>query len=165
MTAEDGDEFPSGTNNRVNARFVAALSVIAIALHFAWENAQCAAFFVHASNAPTQVEMVLATLGDLAMTWLAYVAVSLATRSWNWPFGKWAWLELVTLAASAFVMSIAVERFAMASGRWSYTASNPRIPGTDVSIVPVAQLLLLFPVTFWLAARIAGRTRATQERK
>jgi hypothetical protein len=74
-------------------------------------------------------------------------------------------LELVTLAASALVMSIAVERFAMTSGRWSYTANNPRIPGTDVSIVPVVQLLLLFPLTFWLAARIAGRTHATPERK
>lgn len=155
----------SGATNRVDARFVALLSTIAFALHFAWENAQCAAFFVHATSTPTQVDMVLATLGDVAMTWLAYAAVSLATRRWNWPFGRWGWKEWVTLAGSAIVMSVAVERYAIASGRWSYTANNPLFPGTGVSVLPVAQLLLLLPLSFWLTEWIAGRALATSQPK
>ena len=158
-------EVPSDRTNRVDARFVAALSVIAFVLHFAWENAQCAAFFVHASSTPTQVDMVRATLGDVVMTWLAYAAVALVTRRRNWPFDRWAWREWVTLVGSALAMSVALERFAIASGRWSYTADNPRIPGTDVSVLPVAQLLLLLPMTIWLAAWIAARARGTAERK
>jgi|CXWL01.1.fsa_nt_gi hypothetical protein len=155
----------SSATNRVDARFVALLSTIAFALHFGWENAQCIAFFVHASTAPTQVDMVRATLGDVAMTWLAYGAVSLATRQWNWPFGRWAWKEWGSLVSTALVMSVAVERLAIASGRWSYTANNPLVPGTEVSILPVAQLLLLFPLAFWLTAWIAGRAPATSQRK
>lgn len=144
----------SGATNRVDARFVALLSIIALALHFAWENAQCAAFFVHAASAPTQVDMVRATLGDLAMTWLAFAVVALAARRWNWPFRRWAWKEWGALVGSGLVMSVAVERYAIASGRWSYAANNPQIPGTGVSVLPVAQLLLLFPLSFWLTASI-----------
>lgn len=155
----------AGATLRVDAQFVALLSAIAFVLHLAWENAQCVAFFVHATSAPTQVDMMRATAGDVAMTWLAYAAVALVTRRRNWPFDRWAWREWVTLAGVALAMSVAFERFAIASGRWSYTANNPRIPGTDVSVLPVAQLLLLFPMTFWLAAWIAGRARGTAERK
>lgn len=157
MGTSSDDAAPSGAANRVDARFVAVLSVIAFALHFAWENAQCIAFFVHASKAPTQVDMVRATLGDVAITWLAYVAVSLATRQWNWLFGKWAWMEWGALVGTALVTSVAIERFAIASGRWSYTANNPRVPGTDVSILPVAQLLLLLPLSFRLALYVVRR--------
>lgn len=155
----------SGATNPVDARFVALLSTIAFVLHFAWENVQCAAFFVHATSAPTQVDMVRATLGDLAMTWLAYATVALATRSWNWPFRRWTCKEWGALVGTALVMSVAVERLAIASGRWSYTANNPRVPGTDVSVLPVAQLLLLLPLSFWLTAWIAGRAFATSQRK
>ncbi len=163
MGTSADDEAPSGAANRVNARFVAVLSITAFALHFAWENAQCIAFFVHASKAPTQVDMVRATLGDLAMTWLAYVTVALATRHWNWPFRRWAWMEWGTLVGSALIVSVAVERLAIASGRWSYTANNPLIPGTGVSVLPVAQLLLLLPLSFWLTAFIVRRA-STKDR-
>jgi hypothetical protein len=162
---DDDDEVPADPSNRVNARFIAVLSITAFVLHFAWENAQCIAFFVHASSAPTQVDMVRATLGDVAMTWLAYAAVSLACRQWNWPFGTWSWMEWGTLAGSALVMSVAVERFAIASGRWSYTANNPLVPGTDVSVLPIAQLLLLLPLSFWLAAFPVRRARTREGRR
>lgn len=155
----------SGATDRVDARFVALLSAIAFALHYAWENAQCGAFFVHATEAPTQVDMVRATLGDVAMTWLAYTTVTLATRRWNWPFDGWTWKVWGSLVGTALVMSVAVELYAIASGRWSYSAENPRIPGIGVSVLPVAQLLLLFPFAFWLTAWIAGRAFAMSERK
>lgn len=165
MRAGGDDEVPSDPTDRVDARFVVLLSVVAFALHFAWENAQCMAFFVHASKTPTQVDMVRATLGDVAMTWLAYAAVSLACRQWNWPFGKWAWKEWGALVGAALVLSVAVERYAIASGRWSYTADNPRVPGTDVSILPVAQLLVLMPLSFWLAALIVRRSCTNDRRR
>lgn len=155
----------SGATERVDARFVAILSAIAFALHFAWENAQCGAFFMHATEAPTQIDMVRATLGDVAMTWLAYTTVTLATQRWNWPFDGWTWKVWGSLVGTALVMSVAVERYAIASGRWSYTTENPQIPGIGVSALPVAQLLLLLPLSFWLTAiavrRASARDRST----
>ena len=46
------------------------------------------------------------------------------------------------------------------ASRWSYTADNPRIPGTEVSVLPVAQLLILFPLSFWLTACKLSRVGA-----
>ena len=42
--------------------------------------------------------------------------------------------------------------------RWAYTARRPRLPGLDVGMVPVAQMLVLSPLIFrgvawWQAGR------------
>ena len=154
MTRDRLDAPPGG------AWFATIASAVAFALHYAWENAQCSAFYVHVSENPMQLDMVLATLGDVVMTWIAFAAAALVTGSWHWPFGRWDRRVWGALVGAAFVMSVAVERFAVTSGRWSYTAINPLIPGTGVSILPVAQLVVLFPLTFWLAIRISRATRS-----
>lgn len=143
------------------ACFAAVLSVVAFAFHLAWETAQCSPFFVHASPNPTEFDMVLATFGDVVMTWVAFAVVAAVTGRWDWPFGAWAVRHWLALEGAALVMSVAVERYALVTGRWSYTAENPRIPGLDVSVLPVAQMALLLPVTFgfavWLVRRREGR--------
>ena len=137
------------------------VSAVAFVLHYAWENAQCRLFFVHLGAPGTQAAMVRATLGDVALTWLDYVAVALAGRDAAWAFGRWRSVHWLAMLAVAAGMAVAVERFALASGRWAYTPIAPIIPGTSVSIVPVAQLLLLFPLTFAIARRLdVGRPRA-----
>jgi hypothetical protein len=150
------------TASSVLARFAALASAIAFALHYAWENVQCSAFFIHASVSPTQLDMVRATLGDVAMTWVAYAAVAVAVGRWDWPPGRWGWRHRATLVGAGLAMSIAVERYALAMARWSYTANNPRLPVLDVSVLPVAQMVLLLPATFgiavWLARRLRGRS-------
>jgi hypothetical protein len=148
-----------GTQGRRSARFAALLSVVAFALHYAWENVQCSAFFVHASPSATPVDMVEATLGDVVMTWIAYAAVAVAVGRWDWPLGKWGRRHWVTLVGAGLLMSIAVERYALATARWSYTANNPRLPVLDVSLLPVAQMVLLLPATLGIAAWLARRLR------
>jgi hypothetical protein len=68
----------------------------------------------------------------------------------------------IILLGTALVLSISIELHALATQRWEYTAINPRIPGLGVSVVPMLQLLILFPVTFGLV-RIWVRSRATQD--
>jgi hypothetical protein len=143
----------------VGARFVALTSAVAFALQYVWENVQCSAFFVHASPSATPFDMVQATLGDVVMTWIAYAAVAVAVGRWDWPLGRGGWLHWGTLVGAGLAMSIAVERYALATGRWSYTANNPRIPFLDVSLLPVAQMVLLLPATFWIAAWFTRRLR------
>jgi hypothetical protein len=139
----------------VGAWFAALTSAVGFALHYAWENAQCGPYFVHATLNPTQLDMVQATLGDVVMTWIAYAAVAVAVGRWDWPLGRWGWRHWGTLVGAGLAMSIAVERYALATERWSYTANNPRIPFLDVSLLPVAQMVLLLPATFWIAAWLA----------
>jgi uncharacterized membrane protein (DUF2068 family) len=138
-------------------RHALLLTLLAFALHYGWENAQCSWFFIHADPGATQADMVRATVGDVAMTWLTYAAAAAVSGRWLWSLGRWGLREWLAMEASALVMSFAVETAALSTGRWTYTVSNPRIPGTAISALPVAQLMVLFPACFalcrWLLAR------------
>jgi hypothetical protein len=152
-----------GTQGRRSARFAALLSVVAFALHYAWEIAQCSPYFIHASASPTTLDMVRATLGDVVMTWIAFAVVAAVAGRSDWPFAAWGRRHWLALEGVALLMSVAVERYALATGRWSYMANNPRIQWLDVSVLPVAQMVLLLPATFalsvWLVRRLEGLRR------
>ncbi len=132
------------------------LSAVAFALHLVWEFWQCPRFFVHEGVPPTVAAMLWATLGDVGLTWVAQGLVAVATGRWEWSQRTWTTSAWGALLGSALVLSLAVEWRALTTGRWSYTEAAPLLPGTPISLLPVAQLLLLFPLTFALA-RALGR--------
>lgn len=133
------------------------LTAVAFGLSWAWEVVQCRPFFVHPVPCRGGLAMAKSALGDVAMTWLAYVVVAVVSRGWDWiaqPWGRRQWTSILVLASA---MSIGVERFALATGRWFYTAANPLVPGAGVSAVAVLQLLVLFPLSFGAAAAVYRR--------
>jgi hypothetical protein len=155
---------PSAAPKSAPVRHALWLSALAFALHYVWENAQCSLFFVHGPGEATQLAMLRAAAGDVVLTWIAQVAVAAASRRWLWMLHRWRLREWVVLEAVAVVLSVAVEVYALARGRWTYTPLNPRLPGLDVSIVPVLQLALLFPLTFHLVAWRLRRAAEAAER-
>lgn len=56
---------------------------------------------------------------------------------------------------------VAINKF----GRWAYTADMPLLPGLDVGLLPVLQMLLLPQVIFRVAARWTGRIAMNKGRK
>ncbi len=48
--------------------FLTALCLISLALRLVWEWAQCAPFFIHGAAPATVSAMLVATLGDVALT-------------------------------------------------------------------------------------------------
>jgi hypothetical protein len=127
---------------------------IAFVLNYLWENMQCPWFFIHRGGNTGQIAMVFATLGDVAMTWVAQGLVAAASRRWLWLLGPWHLRQWATLLGAALGLSVLVESWALATSHWAYTAINPRVPGTPISVLPVAQLLLLFPLTFGLSRKL-----------
>jgi hypothetical protein len=126
----------------------AVLTILAFALNWAWEEAGCRPFFVHSEPAHGRLAMARAAVGDVAMTWIGYAVIAAASRRWDWIGRPWSRRQWAALAVVATAMSIAVERIALASGRWSYTPVNPVLPGVAVSVIPILQLLLLLPLAF-----------------
>jgi hypothetical protein len=126
------------------------LSVVAFSLHYLWENIQCPLFFVHTKGDPNQIDMLIATLGDVVLTWLVYAGEALVARRWLWLLESWGWRQWATMLVMAVLMGVAVEWYALETSRWSYTNLTPQIPGTPISVIPVAQLLLLLPLSFGL---------------
>jgi hypothetical protein len=140
--------------------FLVVLSLISFPVHLAWEWAQCQPYFVHRAAPATAASMLIASLGDVALTLLAYFGVA-AIHGASWPLRPWpagVWLVLLGLA---LIMGFALETYALNAGRWVYTDAAPRLPGSSISVLPVAQLLILFPLSFRLARALAWRFSRT----
>ena len=127
------------------------ISIIAFVLHLIWESAQCPLFFIHRGLPNTQTAMVIATLGDVILTWIAFFIVAAFSRNLKWYLSKWNTMQKLSLTVVAMFLGLAIEWNALKSGRWEYTDVNPLIPGTAISILPIFQLILLFPLTLVLA--------------
>ncbi len=140
-------------------RLMAVVIVLAFALNLAWEYGQCSAFFVHGALRATPRSMLVAAIGDVALTVSLYLATAAATRSLNWPLGAWHPLTWVTIEVLAVGEGLGMEWIGLSMGRWSYTPRAPMIPWTSLSIIPVAQLPLLAPLVFWVARRAVLRLR------
>lgn len=134
------------------------LTGVAFGLHYLWETMQCPRFFIHLDGKATPGVMVIATLGDVAMTWFAHVVVAIFSRRWLWLLARWRWPQWTLLLAVALALSFLIEYWALDTTRWAYTDINPRIPGTAISALPVAQLVLLFPLTFGLTRLLLRMT-------
>jgi hypothetical protein len=141
-------------NKRLIVFHACSVTGSAFVLNYLWENLQCPWFFIHPGGNTGQSAMVFATLGDVAMTWMAQGLIAAVSRRWLWLLGPWHWRQWAMLLGAALVLSVSVESWAIATSRWSYTAINPRVPGTPISVLPVAQLLLLFPLTFGLSRQL-----------
>jgi len=140
-------------NKRAIVCHAFSITASAFVLNYLWENMQCSWFFIHRGGDTGQIAMVLATLGDVAMTWMAQGLVAAVSRRWLWLLEPWHWRQWATLFGAALVLSVLVESWGLATSRWAYTAINPRVPSTPISVLPVAQLLLLFPLTFGLSRK------------
>lgn len=130
------------------------LTLVSFALRWAWEEAQCRPFFVHAEPLHGHLGMFRAVVGDVVMTWIAYGFVAVVSRDWHWIARTWGRRHWIAIAVLALAMSIGLERYALATGRWSYTPVNPLVPGIGVSVVPILQLLLLFPAALGVTAAV-----------
>ena len=138
---------------KVYATYTLVVSVLAFVLHYAWEFIQCS-LFIHLNSPATPDGMILPALGDVALTWVAYLAVAAVSGRWLWPRQRWSAGIWATLILTALILSVSFEVFALSTDRWAYTDVQPIIPGTMIGLTPVLQLLLLFPLTFALAGRL-----------
>lgn len=137
--------------NKLKSFFV--ISLISFSLHFFWENFQCKIFFIHRAENMT-LEMLKATLGDIVLTWVAFFIIAIASKSFEWIINWWSCKQWLAIILTALILSISIEKYALSEGLLSYTEIAPIMPFFKISLVPVFQLLILFPLTFWISALI-----------
>lgn len=137
------------------------ISIISFVLHFIWEWFQCGPFFIHRGSQATPISMVMASLGDVVLTFIIIGLALLLSRFDQSLAALKATRGLIFIEIIAFAVAVAIEKFALATNRWSYTKINPLLPLLDVSILPVLQLMLLTPIvvvaTLALVNAISGK--------
>ena len=147
------------TANRDAALLVVRTFVFAVVLNFSWEMAQAPLYEPMGTAWQATRRCFVASLGDGLMILL--VLWSGATLFGSSGRFVRPTLATVTFAAVAgLVLAVAVEQWGLASGRWVYQPHMPRVPGSDVGVAPLAQMVLLAPVSLWLAWRTGPQPSA-----
>jgi hypothetical protein len=142
-----------------------ALAVVAFALHFGWEMAH-AKWYATMDTLPfwtATAWCARAALIDVAISAGAYAVAALVARSLRWVCELCA-MSVAIYFAIGLAITVAIERWAVAVGRWRYASNMPTIG--DVGVSPLLQWLIV-PLLIAGAARVIVprcRSHAAAER-
>ncbi len=133
-------------SRRVTVQEALRVLVMAFFLNWIWEATHAAAYVESTGPFLYRLRHCLPMAGtDTLWTMALWAIVTGAIQRRNS-----AW-RLSAVAAFGAVSAVAVERVALADGRWTYNALMPIVPIVDVGLWPVAQMTILPVLTVWLA--------------
>ncbi|GIW68900.1 hypothetical protein D6792_02750 [Candidatus Parcubacteria bacterium] len=135
-----------------SVRFLTALVVVSFFLHLAWEFAHASLYDVVISRTASAPLLLRATVGDVVLTLLAVGNMALLGGSLV-SVQRTRWHTLLGFALYGAVVALFVEYRALAWGKWGYTSAMPVVPGFEVGLSPLAQMVVLLPLSVFLAGR------------
>ena len=113
---------------------ILSIFVIAFVLNAIWENLHSFLYAAYRGGKITEFILLRATLADaVIITIIALPFLFIPS------FKKRSWLIIII----GLVISVAIERYALSTGRWAYNAFMPIIPLLSVGLTPTIQLGLL----------------------
>jgi hypothetical protein len=143
----------------MNRHSVTALLLVVFSAHFVWEMAQAKWFasmwgldFWYATWLCTR-----ASIADLLLTLLIYAVVAVVLRSRFWFLGRHVIAGTALFLVLAWIVTAAIELWALGTGRWEYAPSMVTIAG--IGIAPLLQWTLIPIALIALARALAGRAR------
>ena len=129
------------------------LFVIAFALNLAWEMVQMRAYAgISWISLPSSAICSAAAIGDSTYILLLYWAGHRLSADKAW-ISRITPIRLLVILAVGFLVAVTLERIALLASLWQYASSMPRIPGIQVGLWPVLQLMTLPLAAFWVASR------------
>lgn len=141
----------------MTVRFI-ALALIAFALHFAWEMTH-AKWFATMNELPFRTATawcLRAALSDVVIAAASYLAAAAAARNASWPRSPRA-LSVAIYFAVGLAITVAVERWALAAGRWRYEAAMPTVGG--IGVTPLLQWIVVPAITLGVAHLVMSPRR------
>ncbi len=121
---------------------LSTIFALSFALNFMWEHLHSVLYLSYKGGAITNSVLARATLADaIFITLIAapfLISASLRRRLWIGMLG-------------ALVLAVAIERYALATGRWRYAPAMPLIPVLGTGLSPTIQLALLFAASFLIS--------------
>jgi hypothetical protein len=134
-------------------RGVGLIFLVAVVVNYAWELAQTPLYSgVHFPGALWHC--FVASLGDGLLVVSIYAAVAVAARRLDW-YMRPAAQTYLAMATVGLAVSVAVEWWGLhIARRWQYSELMPILPGAEVGLAPVLQMVLLPPAVFAAVRRL-----------
>lgn len=146
---------------RLRWQALGSIFVVGVVVNYVWELAQ-APLYVGMENYSIVVlrHCFVASLGDGLMVLLITAVGWLVLRHQNW-FAHPGVAGYLVMLTTGFLLAVLVEWAAVhIVGRWAYAEQMPIVPGLNVGVIPIAQMLLLPPLLFRIVAVFGARKRA-----
>lgn len=141
-------------------RVLMVVFLAAVALNYPWELAQSPLFTAASHPGNLWLHCFVASLGDGVIVLVLFAVGWTASGRRDW-FMRPGRADYAMLATAGAVLALSIEWSALhLLQRWTYTDAMPRIPGIDVGLVPVLQMVLLPPLIFRASAAWFSRTAA-----
>lgn len=151
--------------DRTPIKQVLLIFIVAVVLNYLWEVAQAPLYVGLEDWSSVWWHCFVAALGDGLLVGLIFLIGWITFRRFDWyvhPNSR----TFAVMFVTGLIISIGIEWVAVHMlGRWAYTVDMPILPGLDVGVVPVLQMLLLPPVIFQIAARWTGRSATNGSRE
>ena len=137
-------------------RIIALLVLVAGALHYVWESSHVGLYTGYDALGGNLPITLWATIGDILYTLAAFALASLFKHGIEW-IRDLRSHDLLGLACLGFFISLYVEYKALALSRWTYLPEMPILPGFEVGLSPVLQMMILLPLTVAIVALVERR--------
>lgn len=135
------------------------IALFSFLMHFVWEFLQVPTYAGMAEmNHWDGIKLCLsATFGDVGFAVLAFVLVSLASRSRAWFLDPATWQYLLYLGIG-ISLTVAFEYYyTRISLRWSYSDLMPLVPPFGTGLSPLMQWLVIPALALWMTrTQVAG---------
>lgn len=136
---------------------LARLFIVSVAVNYFWEVGQGFLFVGMNNWEHMWWHCFVASLGDGVIIWIMHVAGWAVFRRPDWFIDPGVKGYSVMLA-TGLIIAVTVEWVAVhILHRWAYTADMPIIPGVNIGVVPVLQMLILPPMTFYIVEAWSNR--------
>jgi hypothetical protein len=136
---------------------LAGLFVVSVVLNYFWEIGQAFLYIGMDSWENIGWHCGVASLGDGLMVWTIHATGWLFFRRLDW-FVAAPWQGYGVMLTSGLILALAVEWLAVhVLQRWAYTPDMPVLPGVNIGITPLLQMLFLPPLIFYIVARASKK--------
>lgn len=126
------------------------ISVYVFLLNFIWEISQMPLYQKHTQGLGNFIYVhIKASLGDMLIFLLIYIPGVFLFKNRRW-FLKANISKYFAASSFGFVLAVAVEKYALSTGRWAYNDLMPIIPFFKVGLSPIAQMIILPVATLFL---------------
>ena len=141
-------------------RILTCIFVVAALVNAPWEVAQSGLYVGQDGGSISWWHCAFMGLGDGVLVLGIFFIGRIVLGCWEW-FEHPGVRGYATMVISGLAISVATEwMMVYVAHRWGYRESMPLISGLGVGIAPVAQMLILPPLVFWVVGKWHCHTNA-----
>jgi hypothetical protein len=136
---------------------IALVFAVGVLVNYPWELAQSPLYGAMGDFQAVLRHCFVAAIGDGVLVLAVFAAGAIVLRRTDW-FVQPGTRGYAVMLAAGLLIGLLVEWLGInIARRWAYAPSMPLIPGINIGIVPVMQMLVLPPLCFRIVAATLAR--------